>query len=66
MVLLVARVPLAGRSSYGTWRQPLERIRPRRQPGRRVRLVNQHVAATAGIDRLLHRVRVARDDDTAI
>ena len=44
----------------------LESDRPSRQPCRGVRLVNQHVAATTGIDRFLRRVRVARDDDTAI
>src|SRR5437870_10126803 len=44
----------------------LEGPRPRRQPRWCVHFVNQHVAATARIDRLLRWVGVARDDDTAI
>src|SRR6266567_3750637 len=52
------RVVLGGKSLKG--------LRSRRQPRRRVRLVNEHVTAAAGIDRFLCRPRVAQDDDTAI
>ena len=53
-----------GRVVFG--RKLLKPLGPRRQPRRRVRFVNQHIAAVAGINRCLRWIRVARDDDTAI
>jgi hypothetical protein len=46
--------------------EPLKRLRSAGQPRGCLDLVDQHVAATTGIDGGLGRVRVARDDDGAI